>query len=138
MLLGRILFGVLFLYNGYNHFADYEGRLGYAQYKGIPAPSLSVIASGVVLVLGSIGIIAGIYPVISAGALAVFLVVSSVLFHDFWNAEGEDAQNELNHFLKNVGLLGGALVLLAVGGDRGRTPSISDCFRYWSTLVVIA
>jgi len=117
MLVGRVLLGALFLYNGYNHFVGYEGRVGYAQYKGIPAPSLSVISSGVLLVLASIGIIAGIYPVISAGALAVFLLVATPLFHDFWSLEGEDRQNELNHFLKNVGLLGGTLVLLAVGGE---------------------
>ncbi|EMA27051.1 DoxX family protein [Haloarcula japonica] len=117
MLVGRVLLGFLFLYNGYNHFAGYEGRVGYAQYKGMPAPSLSVISSGVLLVLASIGIIAGIYPVISAGALAVFLIVATPLFHDFWSFEGEDRQNELNHFLKNVGLLGGTLVLLATGGE---------------------
>lgn len=117
LLAGRVLLGVLFLYNGYNHFADYESRVGYSEYKGIPAPSLSVISSGVVLVLGSIGIIAGIYPVVSAGALAVFLVVATPLFHDFWTVSGEDRQNELNHFLKNVGLLGGTLVLLAMAGE---------------------
>lgn len=117
MFVGRLLFGGLFLYNGYNHFVDYEGRVGYSEYKGIPAPELSVISSGVVLVLASIGIIAGVYPVISAGALAVFLIVATPLFHDFWNVSGEDRQNELNHFLKNVGLLGGALVLVAVGSE---------------------
>lgn len=117
LLAGRLLLGGMFLYNGYNHFVDYEGRVGYSEYKGIPAPSLSVISSGVVLVLASIGIIVGIYPVISAGALAVFLIVATALFHDFWNQSGEDRQNELNHFLKNVGLLGGTLVLLAVGGE---------------------
>ncbi|WP_121743386.1 DoxX family protein [Natronorubrum halophilum] len=117
LLAGRLLLGFLFLYNGYNHFADYEGRVGYAQYKGMFAPSLSVISSGVVLVLGSLGIIFGVYPVISAGALATFLIVATPLFHDFWNASGEDRQNELNHFLKNVGLLGGTLVLLSTGGE---------------------
>lgn len=117
LLAGRLLFGFLFLYNGVNHFTDYEGRVGYAQYKEIPLPSVSVISSGVVLVLGALGIIAGAFPVIAAGAIAAFLIVASPMFHDFWNASGEERQNELNHFLKNVGLLGGALAFLAVGGD---------------------
>lgn len=117
LLVGRILLGFLFLYNGYNHFVDYEGRVGYAEYKGIPAPSFSVIASGVLLVLASVGIIVGAYPVISSGALAVFLIVATPLFHDFWSVSGEDQQNELNHFLKNVGLLGGTLVLFSTGGQ---------------------
>lgn len=117
LLAGRLLLGGIFLYNGYKHFVDYEGRVGYSEYKGIPAPSLSVLSSGVLLVLASVGIIVGIYPVISAGALAVFLIVATPLFHDFWNTSGEDRQNELNHFLKNVGLLGGTLVLLAAGNE---------------------
>lgn len=116
-LLGRVILASLFFYNGYNHFADFEGRVGYAQYKEAPLPEASVIASGLVLVLGSIGIVAGIYPVISAGALATFLVVATPMFHDFWNAGEEEKQNELNHFLKNVGLLGGTLVLLSTAGD---------------------
>lgn len=117
LLVGRLLLGVLFLYNGYNHFVDFEGRKGYAEYKGTPAPGLAVISSGVVLVLGSLGIMTGIYPVISAGALALFLIVATPLFHDFWEASEDERANELNHFLKNVGLLGGVLVLLSLGGE---------------------
>lgn len=117
MLLGRLLLGALFLYNGYNHFVDFEGRKGYAEYKGAPAPAFATIASGVVLVLGSLGIMAGVYPVIAAGALATFLVVATPMFHDFWNAGEEEAANELNHFLKNVGLLGGVLFVLASGSQ---------------------
>lgn len=117
LLAGRILLGFLFLYNGYNHFADYEGRVGYSEYKGIPAPSLSVLVSGALLVLASIGIIVGVFPFVSAAALAVFLVVATPLFHDFWSMSDEDRQNELNHFLKNVGLLGGTLILLATASE---------------------
>lgn len=115
LFVGRLLLGVLFLYNGYNHFADFEGRKGYAEYKGTPAAGAAVIASGTVLVLGAFGIILGVYPVLSAGSLATFLVVATPMFHDFWEAPEEDRANELNHFLKNVGLLGGTLVLLSTG-----------------------
>ncbi|MFC7068656.1 DoxX family protein [Halobaculum lipolyticum] len=117
LLLGRIVLGSLFLYNGYNHFADFEGRKGYAEYKGAPAPGFSVIASGVVLVGGAIGIMAGILPVISAGALTVFLLVATPMFHDFWTVSDEERQNEFNHFFKNVGLLGGTLVLLSTASE---------------------
>lgn len=117
LLAGRLLLGILFLYNGYNHFVEFEGRKGYAEYKDAPAPGVAVIASGVVLVLGAAGIMLGVYPVIAAGALATFLIVATPLFHDFWNAGEEEKQNELNHFLKNVGLLGGTLVLLSTGGE---------------------
>lgn len=117
LLAGRLVLGILFLYNGYNHFADFESRKGYAEYKGMPAPGAAVGASGVMLVLGALGIMLGIYPVIAAGVLATFLIVATPLFHDFWNASEEDRENEFNHFLKNVGLLGGTFVLLSTGSD---------------------
>lgn len=117
LLVGRVLFGILFLYNGINHFVDYEGRTGYAEYKDVPASSALVLSSGVVLVLGALGIILGVYPVVSAGALAVFLIVTTVLIHDFWDVPDEERENELNHFLKNVGLLGATLVFVSIGGE---------------------
>jgi uncharacterized membrane protein YphA (DoxX/SURF4 family) len=45
----------------------------------------------------------------------IFLVPITVIMHDFWTMEGYDRQNERIHFLKNVGLVGIALILAALG-----------------------
>lgn len=116
-LAGRVLFGLLFVYNGYNHFANYEGRVQYAEYKDVPAAGPMVLVSGSMLVLGGLGVILGAYPVLSAGALALFLLVTTPVIHDFWAAPEEERQNEFNHFLKNVGLLGAALIVLSLGSE---------------------
>ena len=113
-LLSRVLFGGVLAFMGLNHFLDLEGMAGYAEYKGLPAPRLSVLASGGLLVFGGLSIVAGILPAIGAGALALFLLVSAVTMHDFWAQEGEDAQNEMTSFLKNVYGAGAALAFLAV------------------------
>jgi uncharacterized membrane protein YphA (DoxX/SURF4 family) len=118
LLLGRLLFGVLLLYNGYNHFANFEATKGYAEFKEVPAASVLVVASGVMLLLGGLGIVLGVYPVLAAGAVAVFLAVTTPMIHDFWAVSDEERQNEFNHFLKNVGLLGAALVFLSIGGEQ--------------------
>ena len=116
-LLGRILFGATLAFMGLNHFMDLDTMAGYAEFKGLPAPRFSVIASGLVLVLGGIGIVAGAYPVLAAGALAGFLLVSAVTMHDFWSVDDpEEKQNEMTSFLKNVYGAGAAVALLAVGG----------------------
>ncbi len=112
--LARVIFGSVFVYLGINHFLNLEAMAGYAEFKGLPAPTLSVLGSGGLLVFGGLSLITGILPAIGAGGLAVFLFVSAVMMHDFWNMEGEDAQNELNSFLKNVYGAGAALVFLAV------------------------
>jgi len=116
-LLGRIVFGATLAFMGLNHFTDLETMAGYAEFKGLPAPQLSVIASGAVLFLGGLGVAAGAFPVVSAGALAFFLLVSAVTMHDFWSMDDpEEKQNEMTSFLKNVYGAGAALGLLAVGG----------------------
>ena len=116
-LLGRLLFGGVLAFMGLNHFLQTDAMTGYAEAKGLPAPRAGVLASGGLLVLAGLGIAAGAFPVVSAGALAGFLLVSAVTFHDFWTVEDpETRQQEMTDFLKNVALAGGAVTLLAVGG----------------------
>lgn len=113
-LLGRVLFGGVLAFTGLNHFLDVDAMAGYAEFKGLPAPRASVLLSGGLLIFGGLSLIAGVFPAVGAGALAVFLVVSGVAMHDFWAVEGEDAQTELTQFLKNLYGAGGALVFLAL------------------------
>ena len=116
LLVARVLFGGVVAFMGLNHFMQIDQLTGYAQHKGLPAPKFSVLASGAVLVLGGFAVVLGAFPVVGALAVAGFLLASAVLMHDFWAVGEEDQQNEMINFLKNVGLLGGALVFLALGG----------------------
>ena len=73
-LLARLLFGGVLAFMGVNHFMNTEAMAGYAEMKGIPAPTLSVVFTGGMLVFGGLGIAAGVLPTLAAGA--VFLAVS--------------------------------------------------------------
>ena len=115
LLIGRILFGGVIAFTGFNHFLQTEEMTGYAQYKGLPAPKAGVLLSGLLLILSGIGIVLGVLPVPLAALIAVFLVVSALIFHDFWAAPEEDQQTEMTQFLKNIALAGGALVVAAIG-----------------------
>lgn len=116
-LVARVLFGGVLAFMGLTHYLQRESMTGYAAHKGIPAPSVAVIGSGTLLAAGGIGLIVGVFPILSAAAVAVFLVTSAVVMHDFWNvADPEEQQAEMTQFLKNAALTGGALALLAVGG----------------------
>lgn len=115
-LLARVVFGGVLTFMGLNHFLNVEGMAGYAEFKGLPAPTLSVLASGGTLVFGGLSIVVGVLPALGAGALALFLLVSAVTMHDFCRMEGEKAQNEMTSFLKNVYGAAGALAFLAVSG----------------------
>lgn len=107
----RLLFGGVIAFMGLNHFLQIEQMTGYAQFKGVPAPKLSVVASGTVLALGGLGIIVGVFPFVSALAVAGFLVVAALTMHDFWAVDEEEQQDEMTAFLKNVVMAGGALAI---------------------------
>ena len=115
-LAGRVLFGAVLAFMGVNHFLSVDEMAGYAASKGVPAPRLGVVATGVLLLVGGASLVLGVYPIVGAAALVVFFVVATPAIHDFWNVEDPEArQSEITDFLKNVALTGGALVLLGVG-----------------------
>lgn len=119
LLLGaRLLFGGIVAFQGLNHFLQYEQMTGYTGMKGVPLPGVAVVATGVMLLGGGLGIVLGVFPAIAAGALAVFFVVTTPVMHDFWAADEDEAQNEMIQFLKNAELFGASLLFLAVSGTE--------------------
>ncbi len=115
-LLGRVLFGAILAFTGLNQFLNLDGMVPYAEAKGVPVAGLLVPITGGMLLVGGLAITLGAYPVLGAGAIALFLLVTTPVMHDFWAASGEEKQSEMNSFLKNTAMLGGALVFLALGG----------------------
>ncbi|RXK46651.1 DoxX family protein [Halorientalis pallida] len=115
LLLARVLFGAVLAFMGLTHLLNGEEMVPYAEFKGIPFPGLAVPFSGGLLLFGGLAIALGAYPVVGAGALAAFLLVATPTMHDFWAAAEADQQDEMINFLKNVAMLAGALVFLALG-----------------------
>lgn len=114
-LIGRLVFGGFFLYNGINHFKERKKFTGYAKSKNVPLAKVAVTATGVALIAGGTSILLGIKPKLGAAAIATFLGGVSPLMHDFWRIEDpEQRMREMVNFTKNLALLGGALALLGV------------------------
>ena len=115
LLVARVLVGGVIAFMGLNHFMQSDAMAGYAEAKGLPAPTVMVYASGLVLVLGGLGIALGVFPAVAAVAIAGFLVVAALTVHDFWAVPDEQAQDEMTHFLKNLAMAGAVLAFAAVG-----------------------
>ena len=114
-LIGRLLFGGFFLYNGINHFKQRQNLAEYAKAKNIPAPDAAVAATGAALTFGGASLLLGIKPKMGAMAIAGFLAGVSPLMHDFWKQQDpQQRQSEMIQFAKNVALLGSALALIGV------------------------
>ena len=112
-LLGRILYGGFFILAGVNHFRNTVMMTGYAASKGIPAPRVAVLGSGVLVLLGGLSIALGFRPTWGVTFLTVFLVPTTLSMHNFWADTDPSARmNNLVNFEKNTALLGAALMFL--------------------------
>ena len=115
LLVGRILFGGFFVMNGLNHFARGRMLRDYAAMKKVPMPGIAVALTGLLLLFGGAGILAGAYMRWAVAALAVFLILVSFKMHDFWNiSDPQMKMIETVNFTKNMALLGAALMTLAI------------------------
>jgi len=111
LLLGRAIFGGYFLYNGINHFVQKDQLAGYAGAKGVPAANLAVPASGAMMILGGLSLLTGYKPKIGAGLITGFLAGVTPAMHRFWSeANPQQRQAEMINFMKNVALVGGAMI----------------------------
>lgn len=114
-LIGRMMFGGFFLYNGINHFVKHRELAQYAGAKQVPIPDVAVQASGAMLTIGGASILLGIKPKYGAAAIIGFLAAVSPTIHNFWSQEDPGArQADMINFAKNLALLGGALALAGI------------------------
>jgi len=114
-LIGRIIVGLYYIISAANHFMQLEMMSGYASSKNVPASKLAVIVSGLLLLIGGLSILTGFQPVIGVIALAIFFLPVTFMMHNFWAVEDEQMKmNEMINFMKNMGLLGSALMFLAI------------------------
>jgi putative oxidoreductase len=114
-LIGRLLFGGFFLYNGISHLRNRKQMAPSAESKGVPAPEAAVTLSGIPLIIGGASLLLGVKPKLGALAILGFLAGVSPVMHDFWRHEDPNQRmNEMANFTKNLALAGGALALMGV------------------------
>lgn len=114
-LAGRVLYGGFFLLAGIDHFRHVGMMTPYAASKGIPAPRLGVLGSGLLLILGGLSILLGVRPAWGVLFLTLFLLPTSFLMHNYWAATDPSVrQMDQTNFKKNIALLGAAWMLLLI------------------------
>ena len=106
--LGRLLIALIFVISGVGKLGSYAGTQGYMESMGVPGVLLAPVIA--LEVLGGLAIILGLQTRLVAFLLAGFCIVSAVLFHGNVGDQMQQIQ-----FLKNLGLAGGFLFLVAHG-----------------------
>jgi putative oxidoreductase len=126
VLISRILFVAIFATAAVGHLTQSKGMAGFAASKKIPYALLSVIGSGVLLALGTLSVLLGVWGDLGALLLLLFLVVTTPTMHNFWtHTDPMTKAGDQSHFFKNVSLAGATLAIFALfsyaGSDLGLT-----------------
>jgi len=114
VLVGRFLFGAIFLMAAVSHFQT--PVIQYAAQAGVPLPGLLVPASGILAFIGALSILTGYRSRLGAWLLVAFLVPVTLSMHAFWNVtDPMMRQMQMAMFMKNVSMLGAALLITQLG-----------------------
>jgi putative oxidoreductase len=115
LILGRILFGALWIGAGFGHFKSLEAMTGYAKYKKLPAAKLGVIGSGLTFLVGGILIVLGTWVDLAALLIAVTVILAAIIFHQYWKeSDANTKMQEMMAFNKDMALGGAAIILFAL------------------------
>lgn len=118
LLVGRILLVVIFVFSGFGKFVDLGSTAGYIASKNLPMPSVLAIAAAATELVGGLLIAIGWYTRIVALGLVVFTLIAAYFFHAFWLLPPDAQMNDMIHFMKNLSIIGGFLMLAGTGPGR--------------------
>jgi putative oxidoreductase len=111
--LGRVFYSLIFL-TTFSHFK--QPAISHAADAGVPMASIVVPISGVIAILGGLSIALGYKAKWGAWLIVLFLIPVTLVMHAFWKiADPQIAQMQQTMFLKNLSMLGAALLITQLG-----------------------
>ena len=117
-LLGRIAIAAIFLVSGGAKLVDVAGTTAHMAAVGIPFPETLAMIAGVAEILGALSLAFGAMTRLGALGLVLFMIPTTLLFHNFWAYEGDEQRLQMIQFLKNLCITGGLLLLISYGPGR--------------------
>ena len=117
-LAGRILLALIFIVSGWGKIAGFAGTAGYIASKGMPLPEVMAAGAIAVELLGGVALLVGFKARWAAAAIFLFLIPTTLIFHNPTGLTGQEAQGQITQLLKNFSIMGGMLMVFAFGAGR--------------------
>jgi putative oxidoreductase len=120
--IGHAALAAMFITGGADALLDPGPRASRAAELGVPLePELAVRVNGATMLVAGVALAVGVWPRLAAAALAGTLVPTTLAAHSYWRVTDPAARRQQRtHFFKNVGLFGGALLVMVERPPRRR------------------
>lgn len=118
LLFGRVLLSAIFILSGFTKIFAFHAMAGMLAAKGFP---LAAVAAGIAIaieVVGGLAILTGFKAKVAAWIVFLYLIPTTLMFHNFWTMQGGMRMDNQAHFLKNLAIMGGLLLLASNGAGR--------------------
>ncbi len=114
--IGRFLLSLIFIMSGMGKLFDWSGTAAYMQSEGMVAIPFFLTMAILFEVLGGLSILLGFKARWGALALIVFLIPTTLIFHDFWTYDDPQMrQLQMINFMKNLAIMGGLFLVFSLG-----------------------
>lgn len=111
---GRFLYSLIFIFSSFAHFR--KPTIDFAASQGVPLAQYLVPLSGLIALIGGLSILIGYRARWGALLIMLFLIPVTLTMHNFWAvADPMQAQIQQIMFMKNLSILGGALLIFYFG-----------------------
>jgi putative oxidoreductase len=126
-LVGRFLISIIFILGGLSKIGAFSMYAGFVAVAHLPLPKVSLAIAIVIELLGGLAILVGLYTRFTAWVVFLYLIPTTILFHNFWAFQGAARIENLVNFEKNLAIMGGLLILATFGAgaysvDSARAP----------------
>ncbi len=116
--IGRLLIGGMFLWGAVEKLRHWNATVAYMKTKNVPKLKIVLPISIALRILGGISVVLGWYVHLGALLLLVVAIPSVIMHHSFWKVHGAGQEIEKLIFMKEIGVIGGLLLILALGGGH--------------------
>jgi putative oxidoreductase len=116
VIFGRVLLSVIFLLSGLGKIIDWDSNTQVMASQGMPLIPLLLVGAILAELAGGLSVLLGWKARWGALLLFLYLIPTTVIFHDFWAFTGTEMQTQLVNFLKNLSIMGGLLLVAAYDG----------------------
>lgn len=117
-LVGRVALALIFVISGFTKITTLAATSGYIASKGLPMPNVLAVLAIVIELGAGLLLVIGWKTRWAALLIAFFLLVITPIFHGFWAVPADQMMMQQQQFMKNLGILGGMLVLYVAGAGR--------------------
>jgi putative oxidoreductase len=114
-LIGRLLISAIFILSGSQKIFSWSETADHMQSEGMVLVPVLLAGAIACEIAGGVSVLFGIWARFGAALLILFLIPTTLIFHDFWAYQDQEQRQQMIHFMKNLAIMGGLFYVFSFG-----------------------